>query len=145
VIDALRVDGDLTDAFEDYQVFEAHFGSRAYNQRDYDNLVTEMYYEAAESLKDLSVISPPDPLEIDLTEREFKFVNRAGKTRKILEPKEDFKKRTGRSPDDGDGFVLAVAPDYCFQKATVELVGGSEPTPATQRTAIEELSVILGV
>jgi hypothetical protein len=49
VIDALRIDGDLTEAFQDYQVFEANFGSRAYNQRDYDNLVLPQHSSGAQS------------------------------------------------------------------------------------------------
>ncbi len=144
VIDALRIDAALMDAFADFQVFEVHFGGRAHNHRDYDNIVTELYYEAAESLKGVSLVAPPDPLEVDLTEREFKFVNRAGKTKKILEPKEDFKKRTKRSPDDGDGLVLALGPDYCFQNVTIELVGPHEMKSETQKTTVDELARVLG-
>ncbi len=99
--------------------------------------ITELYYETAESLKGVSLIAPPDPLEVDLTEREFKFVNRAGKTKKILEPKEDFKKRTKRSPDDGDGLVLALGPDHCFQNVTIELVGRHDVKPETQKTTVD--------
>lgn len=147
VIDALRIDAELKEAFPDYQVFEVHFGGTPYNKLDYDNLVTELYYEAAETLKELSLIAPPDALEIDLTEREYKFINRRGKTKKILEKKEDFTKRTKRSPDDGDGLVLAVGPDYCFQQTTIDFV---DPTPATvppvnQKTVAEDLASMLGI
>jgi|GEM_PF-1293604 len=149
VIDALKIDADLLAAFPDFQVFEVHFGSRAYNQRDYDNVATEMYYEAAETLKGVSIIAPPPSLEADLTEREFKFINRAGKTRKILEPKEEFKKRAGRSPDDGDGCVLALAPDYCFQQVTVQVIppaGGGQTVPAVNKTPlVDDLAKRLGL
>lgn len=147
VIDALAIDAELKEAFEDFQVFEVHFGSTAYNQKNYDNLITELYYEAAETLRGLSIIEPPDPLEIDLTEREFKFINRKGKTRKILEPKEDFTKRAKRSPDDGDGLVLAIGPDYCFRKVSVEIVSGSgTKSPALNKTSVvDDLASRLGL
>ena len=47
-------------------------------------------------------------------ERLFEYVNKAGVTVRRLEEQERFKKRVElrRPPDDGDGFVLAVAPDF---------------------------------
>ena len=142
VIDALRIDAELKEAFDEFLIFEVHFGGRAYNTKDYDNIVTEMYYEAAETLKGICVIAPPDALEIDLTERQYKFINRQGKTKKILEPKEEFKKRVKRSPDDGDGLVLAIAPEYCFQRVTIEVVNaGTGNVPALNQTPmVDELA-----
>lgn len=148
VIDALRIDADLIEAFPDYQVFEVHFGSKPYNKKDYDNLITELYYEAAETLKEISLISPPEALEIDLTEREYKFINRQGKTKKILERKEEFKKRSKtRSPDDGDGLVLAIGPDYCFQQITIDVVNPMSATvPAVNtKTVAQDLAAVLGL
>ncbi len=147
VIDALRIDADLIEAFDEFIVFEVHFGGRAYNKADYDNIATEMYYEAAETLRSISIVQPPDALEIDLTEREYRFINRAGKTKKILEPKEDFVKRLKRSPDDGDGLVLAIAPEYCFEQVTVEVVSAASSTvPALNRTPmVDELAKRLGL
>lgn len=131
VIDALRIKSELITAFEDFQVFEVHFGGRAHNKADYANVSTEIYYEAAETLKGISILDAPEALEIDLCEREFKWINVQGKTKKILEAKDDFAKRIKlRSPDDGDGLTLAIAPDYCFQQVSVEIV-----TPANARTA----------
>jgi hypothetical protein len=77
-----------------------------------------MYAEAGESLKGLRIESPPPELEADLTERKYKWVNKAGVSVKRLEPKADFKGRVKRSPDDGDGFVLAIAPDHLFNDGT---------------------------
>ena len=149
VIDGLRIHADLLEAFEDFQVFEVHFGSSAYNKKDYDNVATEMYYEAAESITGLSILDPPEALEIDLTERQYDYINRQGKTRKILEKKEDFKKRNkSSSPDDGDGFVLAVAPDYCFEQVTLSVVSPSAANQTAQvnkSTAIEDLAKLLGL
>lgn len=148
VIDGLRIHAELKEAFEDYQIFEVHFGSSAYNQRDYDNVATEMYYETAEALLGLSIIDPPEALEIDLTEREYRYINRSGKTRKILEPKDEFKKRhSDRSPDDGDGLCLAVAPDYCFNQVNIEVVSasaGNQPQ-VNKASPVEDLARILGL
>lgn len=115
VIDGLRIHAELKKAFDDFKVIEVHFGGGAHNSHDFDNVSTEMYKEAGESLKGLAVLFPPQKLEADLCQRKYKFINRQGKTKKILEEKAEFKKRFQRSPDDGDGCVLATAPDYCFK------------------------------
>ncbi len=126
VIDMLRKDDELIKAFHDFQVLEVPFGGSA-NDNQYYNLVTEMYYQAAETIKTLCVVNPPESLEADLCEREYDWRNRSGVDQKILEPKKDFKKRKHRSPDDGDGFVLAAAPDFIFQqKLTVAPMGISK-------------------
>lgn len=114
LIDKLKKDDELCKAFKEYQVFEVYFGGGAYASDEYYNLVTEMYAEAAESLKSVSLLNPPDKLEIDLCEREYNWKNKAGRDVKILEDKPSFRKRKKHSPDDGDGFVLAAAPDFCF-------------------------------
>lgn len=147
VIDGLRIDADLQEAFADFQVFEVHFGSSASNQRDYDNIITELYFETAETLESVCILNPPETLEVDLTEREYDWINRAGKTRKILEQKKVFKKRTGgRSPDDGDGLVLAVGPDYCFNNVNISVINVSG-TGGTLKTitAADDLANILGL
>jgi hypothetical protein len=51
---------------------------------------------------------------------------------KKLEEKKKFKKRMKRSPDDGDGFVMAVAPDFLFarkQHKTVAPFGVERESP----------------
>ncbi|HYG80911.1 MAG TPA: hypothetical protein VD861_11010, partial [Pyrinomonadaceae bacterium] len=119
VIGGLKRDDELVKAFPDYKVYEVHFGGATYS-KDYYHLVTEMYAEAAESLKALSVVDPHPTLEEDLCEREYDWRNKEGKDTKILEPKKVFKKRKRRSPDHGDGFVLAVAPDFLFSNKQVK-------------------------
>lgn len=136
-IDLLKADGDLIEAFEEYEVFEVHFGGSAYAEHEYYNISTEMYAEAAESLKGLCVINPPETLEGDLCEREYEWRNKSAKDVKLLEPKKLFKKRKKRSPDDGDGFVLAVAPDYLFSKAVISV--GSTNAPAPQATGLQSV------
>jgi hypothetical protein len=138
VIDGLKTDDELIEAFPDYQVYEVHFGGSSYSDKFY-NLVTEMYAEAAETLKTLRVVSPPPALEEDLCEREFKWRNKSGKDCKILEPKvEGFRKRKHRSPDDGDGFVLAISPDFLFNNVVIT-VGSTSGVSAPSQTGMKAI------
>jgi hypothetical protein len=122
-IDNLRADTELRHMFRSYRVIEVHFGANPKDAAKYADIATEMYAEAAEALKGLRLEHPPEGLEGDLTERLFEYVNKAGVTVRRLEEKERFKKRVEprRSPDDGDGFVLAVAPDFVFVDRTREV------------------------
>jgi hypothetical protein len=115
VVDILRMDTGLVGYFERFEVFEVHNNGVANDGNAYADAVTEMYAETSESLKAYRIQAAPDELEVDLTERLYKWVNHKGVTVKRLEPKADFKGRIKRSPDDGDGFVLALAPDHLFK------------------------------
>lgn len=116
VIDKLKIDDDLKRRFDDFQVLEVNFGGSPHDDKAYYDLVTEMYAQAAETLKGIRINNAPESLEADLCERLYGWRNVAGVDVKKLESKDDFRKpnRRGRSPDDGDGFVLAVAPDFLF-------------------------------
>jgi hypothetical protein len=114
VIDQLAHSLDLANLFIEIAILEVHFNGAPYDWHSYAELATEMYAEANESLKRLALAEPPSELEADLCERTYRWMNRSGIAVKKLEPKDDFKRRQGRSPDDGDGFVLAVAPDHIF-------------------------------
>ncbi len=114
VVDKLKNDDELIKAFREFKVLEVYFNSTPYKTDKYYDLITEITAETAESLKSLKIIDPPERLETDLCERLFEWRNVKDEEVKKLEPKKDFKKRTGHSPDDGDGFVLACAPDFCF-------------------------------
>lgn len=123
VIDLLRRDLDLAAMVTELKIVEVHFGGSAHDAERYADIVTEMYAEAGEALRGLRVHNPPPQLEADLTERQYKFVHRRGKSLRKLEDKEGFRRRKSRSPDDGDGFVLAVAPDFIFRPNVRETVG----------------------
>lgn len=116
VIDQIKHDPELKAAFPDFQAFEVDFGGKAYTPKSYHLLVTELYAETAETLKGICLLNAPEELRGDLTERKYKWVNVAGIAVKQLEPKDEIRKpqRLGRSPDDGDGFVLCAAPDFLF-------------------------------
>jgi len=62
----------------------------------------------------LALLGPPNALEADLCERTYRWVKAHGVDVKQLQAKDEFKAKQGRSPDDGDGCALAVAPDYVF-------------------------------
>lgn len=123
VIDQLKRERTLAEAFPDFQVFEVHFNASPRTPKSYADLVTEMYADASDALQTISIDNPPTTLEADLCERPYRWATHKGLAVKELEPKEIFKRRIGRSPDDGDGFVLAVAGDHLFRrKASVWFV-----------------------
>jgi len=124
VVDQLRMDMELRETFADFQVVEVQFNAVTTKPDAYDNLITEMYAESAESIKGLALQRVPDELEEDLCERPFEWVNRKGVSVRRLTDKEIFRDRFGRSPDDGDGFCLCVAPDYLFSIPIVPFVQG---------------------
>lgn len=115
VVDQLKGDVEFGKLFETLKILEVHFGGIPRDAKAYADLVTEMYAEAAETLKGIRIHKPPQELEEDLTERKYKWVNKEGVAVKKLEEKDKFKADHGRSPDDGDGFVLCAAPDFIFR------------------------------
>ena len=88
-------------------IHEVWFGSKS-SQAQYANKRTEMYGDA-EAWLDGGMLDDCPLLFGDLTKVEYKRTGKGGDIT-ILEPKEDLKKRIGRSPDDGDAFVLTFAP-----------------------------------
>lgn len=126
-IDNLRRDIDLRNLFIEFNVIEVHFNGTPHTHKDYYDMATELYYSAGERLKVIKVINPPQNLEVDLTERTYEHVLKDGKDVKKLTSKERFKDKFNRSPDDGDGFCLAVAPPFLFGA-----VGGKVDPDATR-------------
>lgn len=136
VIDLLKMDIELEEAFDEFKVIEVHFGSAAHDPNAYDLIVTEMYAEAGETIKGIQIVDPPNELEIDLTARKWKWVNRAGKTIKRLVEKDEFKVEHGRSPDDGDGFVLCAAPPHIFTEIEKKLEVGTGRVVTTDQLGL---------
>lgn len=98
VIDRLRQMG--------IPVIEINFQQRAINPERYANIRAEMYFNTLEWLQQGGCI-PNDPdLKAELTVTEYKFTS-AGKI--ILQPKEEIKELTGRSPDAADSMALTFA------------------------------------
>jgi len=98
VIDRLRQMG--------IPVIEINFQQRAMDPERYANIRAEMYFNMLEWLQQGGCI-PNDPdLKTELTVTEYKFTS-AGKI--ILQPKEEIKELTGRSPDTADSAALTFA------------------------------------
>ncbi len=128
LIDLLRRDDELAKAFKRFVVLEVAFGGSARDEKAYYDWITEATADVAETLKTLALVNPPETLEGDLCERECEPRNKEGFFVKKLEEKDKFRKRHGRSPDDGDGFVLACASDFLF--ATVAPAAAPPPMPS---------------
>lgn len=90
------------------RVTAVNFGSSASDQRQYFNKRSEMWGELAEWLHDDigPAIPDDDTLHADLTAPSYKHSSN-GQIK--LDPKEDIKKETGRSPDAGDALALTFA------------------------------------
>lgn len=120
IVDGLRKLTDLAALFPDgFVVHEVAFGSVPSDPDQYADLVTEMYALADEVLSAVRIDTATLPLLLkrDLVERKYGYVTRGDRDVRKLEKKSDFKKRTkGQSPDDGDGAVLALAPERLFQR-----------------------------
>ena len=124
IVDLLREQADLQALFPDgLTVHEVAFGSLPRDEEQYADLVTEMY-AAADEVLSVTCIDPantPPLLKRDLTERKYGYVLKGDREVKKLEKKDQFKKRTkGQSPDDGDGGVLALAPERLFESPVEE-------------------------
>lgn len=101
-----------------FTVIEVNFGAAANDPTSYYNLATELYAEADAALARTRIDTPSDELRDDLTDRRLYY--RHGRDKRYVqkaEEKDDFKKRHKRSPDDGDGAVLALAPSSLFKVA----------------------------
>lgn len=127
--DLVRADEELRRAYPDTDdhdgiiVHEIQFGGGAKDPKTYADIITQLYAEAAETLKGIRVERVPALLKVDLTERPYEFVNRSGVALKKLQEKEIFRKKNkNRSPDDGDGFVLAVAPEHVLDRNEIQFL-----------------------
>lgn len=83
-------------------------GSNAIEEDRYENRISELWLWIGDNIEDLRL---PNDLRLkkELIKRKYKYT---GKGKRILEPKEVYKKREGKSPDMAD----AVA--YCFASET---------------------------
>lgn len=106
-----------------------NFGSAASKPARYANKRCEMYGEAKEWLMDGGALPPTgeesEELCEDLAAVDY-FIDRNGRT--ALEEKADVKEKLGRSPDDGDGFVLTFAAPVAAANALTQMYGSNYDT-----------------
>jgi hypothetical protein len=114
VIDNLSHNDDLYSALDEFIVSEVHFNGVPYENELFSDRATELYYHAGEALRVVGIIDYAPSLQDDLCYRRFRNVIKSGRDVKRLRSKEEFRAEYKRSPDHGDGFVLAVAPQYLF-------------------------------
>ena len=105
VVDDTGVGGGVTDKLKDLRcsVIPINFGRRAMNKRKYPDIISEMWFNLADNLKDIGL--PDDRILIEeLSGRHYKYTQ---DERRKVESKEEYKKRTGRrSPDIADAMIL---------------------------------------
>ncbi len=108
--------GGIIDILRDkkYRVVEVSFGSKA-DDRQWANKATEMYAAMRDWLPGASIDGCP-LLFGDLTGRDYDYYGKA-KDQQILEPKEIFKSKMGRSPGDGDALALTFAKKFARRDA----------------------------
>ncbi len=114
VIDSLSHNDDLYEQFDEFIVSEVHFNGVPYDADKFADRATEMYFHAGDSLQVVTIGNHAPSLQDDLCSRRYKNVTKSGKDVKKLRSKEEFKAEFKRSPDHGDGFALAVAPQFIF-------------------------------
>lgn len=103
-VDVGGVGAGVVDNMQDrgYDIFPIYFQMKARRENRYANAISEAWYETAQILDDISC-REDNRLQTEL-------VNRKGtldkKGRRIVESKDDYKKRGFRSPDVADAFLL---------------------------------------
>ena len=96
-----------------YAVYGLMSAKRAINDVRFYNYRSEMWFHARAVFKrqydEGNVLSIPDDDELieELSGMKYKIHSDG---REIAEPKEDYKKRSGKSPDKGDSFIYCIAP-----------------------------------
>lgn len=99
VIDALLARGCTN-------IIEVSFGGNALNTERYENIRAEMYFKMRDWLLSGGAIPDMPKLKSELCVTEYKFSKRG---RIILQPKEEIKEMTGKSPDMADALALTFA------------------------------------
>ena len=109
-VDVIGVGAGVVDRLKEQNrgVRAVNFGSKAYDSEKYANMRAECYWKIHETLKPDAAVPMTFPARSDKLVNELAaiewYVTSAGKI--IVEPKEDIKKKLGRSPDHADALAL---------------------------------------
>lgn len=124
VIELLETDNELRGWFARFTVHRVYFGASgdAVQEADkYYDVITELTADVAETLLGVTILDPHATLQQDLCLREWSPRNVHGRFVRKLNNKGEFKHDHGRSPDHGDGFVLAAASEFFFKSDEWEM------------------------
>ena len=109
-IDDIGVGGGVTDRLRELdlsaRIIGVNVGEAAVDSERFANRRTELWWLLREWIRDTGQIPDDDLLLADLTSSQYVYTSR-GQLR--LEPKEETRKRLGRSPDYGDALMLTFA------------------------------------
>jgi hypothetical protein len=105
VVDDDGLGGGVTDQLEERGIRVTPFraGGTPIERESYPNARSEMWFSLSERLRELD-LDPDDQLAADLTAPRYKLDSQG---RRVVEKKEETKKRLGRSPDRADAVLMA--------------------------------------
>lgn len=105
-IDDTGVGGGLTDIMQrrKYNIVPVNFQERAIEEDKYPNAISEMWFEVASVIHEIAC-PEIERLKKELVNRRHLSLDKKG--RRVVESKDDYKKRGFPSPDMADGFLLA--------------------------------------
>jgi len=109
-VDDTGVGGGVTDELFNRakNVIAVNNGQKAKDPDKYPNAISEMWFEFASIIDQIELPNDPELLK-ELCGREYKFDKQG---RRMVESKDDFKKRYGKSPDKADSLLLAFYEYY---------------------------------
>lgn len=105
------IDMLISENIENCEVFEIHNNGIPKNPKEYANIATESYFEFAKNVIDMEFLSNEQEMFSQVSSRQYTVKELSGKTGRaktvrVIEPKEKFVLRYGKSPDKGDAAVL---------------------------------------
>jgi hypothetical protein len=105
VVDDDGLGGGVTDRLTEqgFRVTPFRAGASPIERESYPNARSEMWFSLADRLPELD-LDPDDQLAADLTSPRYKLDSQG---RRVVEKKEETKKRLGRSPDRADAVLMA--------------------------------------
>lgn len=103
-IDDSGLGGGVTDYMKrsGFNALPVNNGQKANNQDKYPNAISEMWFNIRNIISEISIPSDTELIQ-ELTRRRYKYDS---KGRRMVESKDDYKKRYSSSPDKADAFLL---------------------------------------
>lgn len=114
-IDDSGLGGGVTDYMkkDGYNAIPVNNGQKAKNTDKYPNAISEMWFNIRKIINEISIPNDRELIQ-ELTRRRYKYDT---KGRRMVESKDEYKKRYSSSPDKADAFLL------CFYDARIKKKG----------------------